>query len=81
MTTRPRACTVRSFPYDNANARLHGEVGEQAAVGLLVADDGAQLVVRLLHDALHRVLARLQHLDPRVVELLGVLAARARGSG
>ena len=63
-------CVGQSHP-----PHLHQEVSEQRFVLRLVLGDGCQLLLCLadqLHDSL---LPGLKHLDPRLVELLGRLAA------
>lgn len=54
---------------------LHQEISEQGFVLRLVLGDGCQLLLCLadqLHDSL---LTRLEHLDARLIELLGRFAA------
>lgn len=54
---------------------LNCEVCEQRFILLLVVGDLQQLCVGLLHDAVHRGLPGLEHLDARLIQLLGELSA------
>ncbi len=49
---------------------LDSEICEQRLVLLLVAGDGEELLVGVLDQAVYRALLCLEHLDPRLVQLL-----------